>query len=151
VEIQGSDIGMGPAEPSTKPDIKIEPTAEKPNVDSKIVKLEVKSKVVDWGKIVILQWEHSVAATTSDWIGLYRKGEPSNQRYLTWEYVTIEHNSAKSGMILQTFLRVVYLLHFPNIVPFLLNLLYVSLNYLASVFSFSRFKIVQCSFVFWRV
>lgn len=96
MDIQGSDIG-GPSESAPKPDIKIEAAEKTNNVDSKIVKLELKSKVVDWGKIIILHWEHSVAATTSDWIGLYKKGEPSNQQYITWEYITMENNSAKTG------------------------------------------------------
>lgn len=68
----------------------------KSNVDSKIVKLELNASVVDWGKLIILHWEHSVAATTSDWIGLYKKGEPSNQQYITWEYITVD-SVGKSG------------------------------------------------------
>jgi len=42
----------------------------------------------DWGKTIIVEWKHSGIATSSDWIGIYKKDDPYTT-YYNWAWVTV--------------------------------------------------------------
>lgn len=67
--------------------------------NSKLVELTVKSNVVDWGGIVIVYWKHSGFPTTNDWIGIYKKGEPTHTQYVDYKYVTVSESERNSILL----------------------------------------------------
>jgi len=103
---RGNDSILGAInipEPEVKeqPHIKAEESKEvvnKTTPESKYVTLSLEHSVYDWGKYIILNWTHSVFATTSDWVGLYKKDEPTNTNYISYAYVTVSGEKKHGSM-----------------------------------------------------
>lgn len=73
----------------------IEESGKSVSDNSKLVELTLKSDVVDWGGIVILNWKHKGIPTTSDWIGIFKRGEATNTQYVDYKYIGLADNSEK--------------------------------------------------------
>lgn len=88
-----NDFHLGtPTKPLILANPKPNPVEDLPKIvsdNSNLVKLTLKSNVVDWGDIVILTWVHSGFPSTSDWIGIFRNGEPTHTQYLDYNYIKI--------------------------------------------------------------
>jgi len=68
--------------------------------EKQIVELELKSNVVDWGQYIILNWKHKEDsfATKTDWVGIFKKREPTNTHYISYAYITMDNNGKSGSM-----------------------------------------------------